>query len=131
MRLFFVLLKKGFYDLRKNFKQFISIIFIIGISVTLFVGLETNSKSFSSRVNDVFISTNVSDEWLTFTPDLNDKETMDKDLKFVSNLLGDEGEVETRFYMPTNVGSRGATGLIYYKIPTINKAYDVKKGVFN
>lgn len=131
MRLFFVLLKKGFYDLRKNFKQFISIIFIIGISVTLFVGLEANSKSFSSRVNDVFISTNVSDEWLTFTPDLNDKETMDKDLKFVSNLLGDEGEVETRFYMPTNVGSWGATGLIYDKIPTINKAYDVKKGIVN
>ena len=50
MRLFKTLLHNCLHDLRKNLKQLIAIIFIIGIAITLFTGLSANSIEFENEV---------------------------------------------------------------------------------
>lgn len=128
MRLFKTLAKKLFRDIFKNFKQFISIVFIIGISVTLYVGLDANAQSFENRVNNVYQKTNVADEWITISPNFVNEEEMASDLAFIEDLAGvDEGGmVETRFYLPTSLASVSANALVMDHLPKINTPYDIE-----
>jgi len=126
MRTFKVLLKKCFREILRNWHQFISIIFIIGISVTLLVGLDANANEFERRVNSVFEQGNISDVWVMINPDFTNTEDLDNDLKFLDGVSGENGKVEKRLYVPSNVGSSSATALISNKFPTINTAYDIK-----
>lgn len=127
MRLFKTLAKKLFRDIWKNFRQFISIIFIVGISVTLFVGLDANAQSFENRVNEVYKIGNIADEWITISPDFVNTEQMKEDLTFIEEEAGVNlgGEVETRFYLPMSLGSTSANALVMDKLPTINTPYDL------
>lgn len=127
MRLFKTLTKKLFRDIWKNFRQFISIIFIVGISVTLYVGLDANAQSFENRVNEVYKKGNIADEWITISPDFVNTEEMEEDLTFIEEEAGvnSGGEVETRFYLPMSLGSTSANALIMDKLPTINTPYDL------
>ena len=50
MNLFKILSIKLFRDIFKNFKQFLSIIFIVCISVTLYVGLDANAQNFRTEL---------------------------------------------------------------------------------
>lgn len=127
MRLFKTLTRKLFRDIWKNFRQFISIIFIVGISVTLFVGLDANAQSFENRVNEVYKKGNIADEWITISPDFVNTEEMEADLTFIEEEAGvnSGGEVETRFYLPMSLGSTSANALIMDKLPTINTPYNL------
>ena len=127
MRLFKTLTRKLFRDIWKNFRQFISIIFIVGISVTLFVGLDANAQSFENRVNEVYKKGNIADEWITISPDFVNTEEMEADLTFIEEEAGvnSGGEVETRFYLPMSLGSTSANALIMDKLPTINIPYNL------
>ena len=127
MRLFKTLTRKLFRDIWKNFRQFISIIFIVGISVTLFVGLDANAQSFENRVNEVYKKGNIADEWITISPDFVNTEEMEADLTFIEEEAGvnSRGEVETRFYLPMSLGSTSANALIMDKLPTINIPYNL------
>ena len=127
MRLFKTLTRKLFRDTWKNFRQFISIIFIVGISVTLFVGLDANAQSFENRVNEVYKKGNIADEWITISPDFVNTEEMEADLTFIEEEAGvnSGGEVETRFYLPMSLGSTSANALIMDKLPTINIPYNL------
>ena len=127
MRLFKTLTRKLFRDIWKNFRQFISIIFIVGISVTLFVGLDANAQSFENRVNEVYKIGNIADEWITISPDFVNTEEMEADLTFIEEEAGANsgGEVETRFYLPMSLGSTSANALIMDKLPTINIPYNL------
>ena len=127
MRLFKTLTRKLFRDIWKNFRQFISIIFIVGISVTLFVGLDANAQSFENRVNEVYKKGNIADEWITISPDFVNTEEMEADLTFIEEEAGvnSGGEVETRFYLPMSLGSTSANALIMDNLPTINIPYNL------
>ncbi len=127
MRLFKTLTKKLFRDIWKNLRQFISIIFIVGISVTLYVGLDANAQSFESRVNDVYQRGNVADEWITISPDLVNTEQSEKDLEFIKEEAGvnEGGEVETRFYIPMSLGSTSSNALVMDYLPSVNKPYEL------
>ncbi len=127
MRLFKTLSKKLFRDIWKNFRQFISIIFIIGISVTLYVGLDANAQSFENRVNEVYRLGNVADEWITISPDFINQDEMKEDLDFIKKEANVEegGEVETRFYLPVSLGSTSSNALIMDEIPNINRPYNL------
>lgn len=126
MRTFRVLLRKCFREILKNWHQFISIIFIIGISVTLLVGLDANANEFERRVNSVFDQGNISDIWVMINPDFTNTDDLDNDLKFLDGVSGENGKTEKRLFVPSNVGSSSATALISDKFPTINTAYDIK-----
>ena len=61
-----MLFKKSLKDLKSNIKQFISIVFIIALAVTLFVGLQANYISLKTRVDDFYIQGNVGSYFLTY-----------------------------------------------------------------
>lgn len=125
MRLFKILTLKLFRDLGKNIKQFLSIIFIVAISVTLYVGLDANATSFANRVNEVYKIGNVADEWITISPLIYDIDQMNEDLTFIKKEARADkgGQVETRFYMPASLGSSSVTALLVDALPTINAPY--------
>ena len=126
MRTFKVLFKKCIRDILHNWHQFISIIFIIGISVTLFAGLDANAIEFERRVDSVFKQGNIADVWVMINPDFTNTDELDNDLKFLDGISGEKGSIEKRMFVPSNVGSSSATALISDKFPKINTAYDIK-----
>lgn len=133
MRLFKTLAKKLFRDIFTNLRQFLSIIFIIGISVTLYVGLDANAQSFENRVNEVYKVGNVADEWITINPNFTNLEDSKNDLEFIKKeaKVDEGGAVETRFYIPSSIGSTSVSALMMDKLPTINKPYDLEVGYYN
>ncbi len=125
MRLFKTLLHSCLVDFRKNMKQFIAIVFIIGIAVTLFTGLSSNSIEFERRVNDVYSTSNgnLADIWLTVNVDY-DSDENDSDLENIKKIAGSGSSVETRTLIPATVSDIGSYALVYIDRPTINKEYD-------
>ena len=49
-----ILFKMGLRSVKQNFLQFLSIIAIGGIAITLFVGLLANVESFENRVSTTY-----------------------------------------------------------------------------
>ena len=120
-----VLLKKCFRDIWRNLKQFIAIIFIIAVAVTLFVGLEANSQEFTRRVDEVYSKGNVSDLWVTFNIDVQNIDGIAKDYsEIVSFNGGDKHNVEKRLYVPSTIDNLSANALITKEFPNINRPYD-------
>lgn len=116
-------LKKSLRDLRDNFKQFISIIFIIGISVTLFVGLQANYESINSRVNLMYEHGNMSDIYVTYDM-FND---IDNDSAKIKELFSYDRNIETekRLYLPASINGVSTNLLISDDYPTLNRACDL------
>lgn len=131
MRFTKVLLKKCFRDIFRNIKQFISIIFIVAISCTLYIGLEANAQGFENRVNKVFTEGNLSDLWVTVNPELDNLEQMDADLNYVKSVSGKESKAETRLFLPSNILSYSVNGLISENFPTINKPGSFSSNQYN
>lgn len=127
MRLFKTLLHSCLKDFRKNIKQFIAIVFIIGIAVTLFTGLSSNSIEFQKRVETVYSSNNgnLADIWLTVDQTYDENEAQN-DLDNIKKLAGKNGKVETRTLIPSSVCDISSYALISIDRPTINKEYDAK-----
>ena len=133
MRLFKILVKKGFRDIIKNLKQYIAIIFIIAISITLFVGLEANYLSFKGRVDNAYSpqNGNFADIWLTIDPSkTTQEESKNSELEYntIKALSGDGAEVEKRLLVPSSVGKYSSYSLISYQRPKINKDYNTVFG---
>lgn len=131
MRLAKSLFKKCIRDIFRNIKQFISIIFIIAISCTLYIGLEANAEGFEKRVNSIFTNGNLSDIWVTINPNLNDFSEMDEDKLYVESVGGENASSETRLYMPSEIYSFSTYALISPSFPTINKPASYESDDFN
>ena len=131
MRLAKSLFKKCIRDIFRNIKQFISIIFIIAISCTLYIGLEANAEGFEKRVNSIFTNGNLSDIWVTLNPNLNDFSEMDEDKLYVESVGGENASSETRLYMPSEIFSFSTYALISPSFPTINKPASYRSDDFN
>ena len=86
MRLFKLLLRKCFREILRNIKQYISIIFIIAISITLYTGLDANALGLKNRVEDVYVKGNIADEWVTLNPQFGEYEKMDETKLLVNEL---------------------------------------------
>ena len=124
MRLFKTLLHNCLHDLRKNLKQLIAIIFIIGIAITLFTGLSANSIEFEKRVNAVYSKENgnLADIWVTLNVNFNEETVNDKEN--VKKFIGSDGSIESRTLVPSSLNDLPAYALIYVNRPTINKEYE-------
>ena len=124
MRLFKTLLHNCLHDLRKNLKQLIAIIFIIGIAITLFTGLSANSIEFEKRVNAVYSKENgnLADIWVTLNVNFNEETVNDKEN--VEKFIGSDGSIESRTLVPSSLNDLPAYALIYVNRPTINKEYE-------
>ncbi len=106
------LLKRSVF---KSWLQFLAVILITGIAVTLYVGLTSNAASFASRVNKLYQDGNVADIWTTVT------EEDTNDLDYINSAIGVDGKTETRYSISSKLNSFNATALISSELPTVNK----------
>src|SRR5574344_1183127 len=88
LRPFSFLAKMGSREVKSNWAQFLAIIGIGGVAVTLFVGLLANAESIEKRVNASYDDGNMADIWVT-------TKTYDKDDQAnLSSLIGDSGSLD-------------------------------------
>lgn len=102
---------------KKAWAQFIAVIAIGAIAVTLFVGLQANAISFENGVNEVYNEGNLSSLWVTATK--YEKE----DQEAISSLLEDGEEMEGRLYLPCEAGSKSIYLVVTHSLPKISKPY--------
>ncbi len=102
---------------KKAWAQFIAVIAIGAIAVTLFVGLQANAISFENRVNEVYNEGNLSSLWVTTTK--YEKE----DQEAISSLLEEGEEMEGRLYLPCEAGSKSIYLVVTHSLPKISKPY--------
>lgn len=120
---FAVQFKRSIRILLSNIKQFLSIIFIIGIAVTLFVGLQANYNSLDLRVNDMYERGKMASIWANYTfvtEDLKDKEE-------IRNLLKYDVEVSERLMLSGKIESSTSQIALSDNYPTISKPSSLYK----
>ena len=117
-----ILTKLGLREIKNNWKQLLAITTIGAIAVTLFVGLMANAENFSDRVETTFNNGNMADIWVTTSS--HDK----KDEAKIKEIVGDNGNVESRFEITGQAGSHSIYAVIENGEPTISKPYDLTKG---
>jgi len=110
--------KVGVKTFKENLYQFIALIFIGIISVTIYIGLMANALTFSSRIEDMYTKSNIADLSVTLDPRHKDTEN---DEKKISEIIGDKGKIEKRFYTYATLNSYNAILTVSDKYPTINK----------
>jgi putative ABC transport system permease protein len=109
----------GLRDIAHNLGQFLAIIGISGIAVTLFVGLKSNATSIESRVNQVYSDGNVADIWLTTSSYDKDDENL------VVSSLNSGAEVDHRFYSFVQINKRNFYAVVRDGLPSIDSAYEI------
>jgi ABC-type antimicrobial peptide transport system permease subunit len=115
---FLLLFKMMLRTLRRGFMQFLALIAIGAIAVTLFTGLISNAEVFSTQAETVYRDGNLADLWVT-------TKSYDKgDMEMISSLLEDGESIESRLYLPCSGQSHSFYLCVSEHLPTISKAYD-------
>lgn len=116
-----MLFKKALRDLRSNWKQFISIIFIIGLAVTLFVGLQANYLSLKNRVDDFYSKGNVASYFMTYgLVDENEE-------KNINDIIPFNVDTNLRMSVSAKLEGKGINIVVSDTYPTVSKAYKLLK----
>ncbi len=115
-----LLLKKTSRSIKHNWGQFLAIIGITAIAVTLFLGLSANALSFEERVNRLYDGSNVADVWVT-VDECNDQTeaTITGVLQNEYKLSEDDYVIETRGYIPSYINKGSAYAIVESEIPTV------------
>lgn len=118
-----VFFKKCQRSIKHSLGQFIAIIGIAAIAVTLFLGLASNSLSLSERTQRFYKQGNAGDVYVTCRGYVEDEE------KAINNILTSYGggELIHRGYLPTFLNNASAVACIYDEYPTINKPIVVEE----
>lgn len=104
-------------SLKKNWTQFLAVIFIGAIAVTLFVGLLSNADVFENQVNSAYGDGNLADLWVTTSrADYDDYEE-------IQSLLGEDEEMDSRFYLPCQIPGHTVYLAISKDMPKVSKPY--------
>ncbi len=110
IHLFFKLISRAFYH---SWLQFLSVISIMGIAITLFIGLTSNAKGINNRVDELYAKSNMADIYTSVsTYDSKDDEQF--------ALLG---KFEKRYQISGEVNGKNGTILLMDDYPTISKPY--------
>ena len=121
LRPFSFLAKMGSREVKSNWAQFLAIIGIGGVAVTLFVGLLANAESIENRVNASYDQGNMADIWVT-------TKTYDKDDQAnLSSLIGDSGSLDTRFEAPGRFARNSIYTVITPGMPAISHPYEISE----
>ena len=105
--------KMNLRTILKSKLQFVAVIFITAIVMTLYVGLTSNAKSIQNRVNELYQESNMADIWVT-TSNFDGNDYYE-----IKDLVGINGKVESRFALPAKLQSYSATALLSEELPTI------------
>lgn len=113
-----ILLKMQLRNIKKHIGQFLSIIMIGAIAVTLFVGLYSNSMVFDDQIQTVFDQGNVADLYVT----CDDFKQEDED--FIKSLTEENGDqFEERLYLPATINNKNIYLGVVDSMPSISKPY--------
>lgn len=104
-------------NIRKNLGQFLAIIFMGAIAVTLFVGLRANALTFQRQVDTAFQEGNIPDLFVTVDHYDSDDEYQ------LKSILASEGELEGRVYLPARYGDVNVYLYIENTLPHLSKPY--------
>ena len=116
-----LLAKLGLREIKNNWKQFLAIIAIGAIAVTLFVGLMANAENFSSRVETTFRNGNMADLWVTTLS------YDERDEAAIKHIVQDKGSVESRFEIMGQAGHHSVYVAVTDGEPAISHPYDLQK----
>jgi len=113
------LAKMGRREVKSHWAQFLAIIGIGGVAVTLFVGLLANAESIEKRVDQAYDEGNMADLWVTTSS------SRTIDYVSISSIVGEEGEVDTRFEAPGRFARNSIYTVITPEIPRISHPYEI------
>ncbi len=117
-RPFSLFFKLALREIKKNWAQFLAIVSIGAIAVTLFVGLEANSASLSMRVEETYERGKMADLWVTSS------HYDEREEKAIRSLLAEGDGFDTRFEMSATAGSHSVVSAIAESLPLISVPYD-------
>lgn len=112
-----ILFKQGCREVASLWKQFLSVIAIGAIAVTLFVGLQANASSLAKRVDAMYAQGNLADIYTTVNPIKGNQ----GDKTEIASIVGDDGIVESRFYSYASLNAHSNFAGISSTFPTISK----------
>lgn len=113
-----MLRKVGIRTIFSQWLQFLSIILINAVAVTLFVGLCSNADSIEKRVNTLYEGSNIADIWTSVT--ISD----DQDSEAIDKIVGLLGKTEKRYSLDADIDGNPYNALMSESLPTINAAYN-------
>lgn len=113
-----MLIKLQLRNLKKNIAQFLSIIMIGAIAITLFCGLQSNALTFDRQVSTVIDEGNLADLFVTV-----DGLSDGSEKKEIVDIVHDYGSVESRVYCPARIKNTSTYTTIVSKLPSISKPY--------
>ena len=116
-----VLFKMTLREIKSNFKQYIALILISFLAVTLFIGLTSNSKALQARVDDLYNQSNIADVFVYVDS------TKDEEKGKLLNLEGVES-IEERLNCTGYADSRAATFFIAPEDNKMNQYYSLDEG---
>lgn len=119
---FSLFFKLALREVKHGWAQFLAIVSIGAIALTLFVGLEANAASLSKRVDRTYEEGNMADIWVTSS------RYEERDEKLVRSLLKEGESYERRFEMSASIGSHSVLTAVSDALPTISKPFDFEMG---
>ena len=114
--------KLALREAKHGWAQFLAIVSIGAIALTLFVGLEANAASLSRRVDRTYEEGNMADIWVTSS------RYEERDERLVQSLLEEGENYEKRFEMSASIGSHSVLTAVSDTLPTISKPFDFEMG---
>lgn len=112
-----LIFKDRIRNIRNNIAQFLSIIFMGAISITLFIGLRANALTFQNQIDTAFEKGNIPDLFVTVDSYHPDDEFQ------LKSIVGSEGEIEGRIYLPARYGDANVFLCIENTLPHLSRPY--------
>lgn len=102
-----------------DWKQFLAIIMMGSIAMTLFVGLLSNAQSLSGRVNSFYESSSVPDIWVV------NKSYKEADEAYLKSILEEGDKIDKRFQITAKLESGASYCIVTDGMPTLSHPVDV------
>ncbi len=112
-----LLWKMRLRSFKKGWAQFLAVIAIGAIAVTLFVGLQANAASLESRSNQVYLEGNLASLWVTTNHYDSDDEA------YIKKQLSEDDTMESRLYLPLQLATSNLYLSVSHSMPNISKPY--------
>ncbi len=120
-RLLPLLLKMQLRNIKRNIAQFLAIIVIGAIAVTLFSGLQANADVFQKQIDTAFQNGVIPDLYVTT------QKYDENDIEKIEEILPDEYKFDKRLYIPSKIGTHSVYAVIVDCMPSLAKPYEIVK----
>lgn len=116
-----ILFKMTLREIKNNFKQYVALIVISFLAVTLFIGLDANAISLQNRMDTLYENGNIADIFVYV------KNTNATDKNYILSL-DEVDSVEERVYLSTSIDGRNSTLIISDQYNELSTYSSLTKG---